>query len=311
MPRTQRATQRANGTASSSRRSSSTRRRNPRNEDSQPDNQPTNGDEEATTHSTHRRILFPILSPTPTTPTNTTTATTNPPNTNNSTNSSNNHPVHGDDNGNPPSNSRRTPPQSLLEAVRGSAVLPQPRMRMSVSEMRAVTHQIMDTLMRKNTREAYKYRILEFRGFCATIYNWQTECTRFTVTGEKLYQFMFYQVFRDQKTNNKKPGVFNVVDYDRLCDKYVAILDAHNGTISGNESAILDEMEPRNPLGFSSISTYRSAIRKLYDYQAEEGNGSNSLNWDTQICTTSIKNLLKIVQVSTTIVNRTVIQMNV
>ena len=232
-------------------------------------------------------------------------------NTNNSTNSSNNRSVHGDDDGNPPSNSRRTAPQSLLEAVRGSAVLPQPRMRRSVSEIRAVTHQIMDTLMRKNTREAYKYRILEFQGFCATIYNWQTECTRFTVTGEKMYQFMFYQVFRDQKTNNKKPGVFNVADYDRLCDNYVAILNAHNGTISGNETAILEEMEPKNPLSFSSISTYCSAVRKLYDYQAEEGNGSNSLNWDTQICTTGIKNLLKIVQVSIIVLNRTAIQMNV
>ena len=132
----------------------------------------------------------------------------------------------------------------------------------------------------------------------------QPECTRYTVTGEKLYQFMFYQVFRDQKTSHKHPGVFDELDYDRLGEKYLAILDDNDGTIIGHETEILEALEPRNPLGFSSVSTYRSAVRKLYDYQAEEGNGSNSLHWDTQICTRSVKNLLKIVQVSTTNMKR-------
>ena len=305
MPRTSRANPSPLRRSSSSSRRS--RGRNDNDGDALNGNRPTTARTENTPEANSRRILFPDISAlTPTTNTNnTTTAAQSTPNSRNPSNPNNpNEDEVTVNNNTPPSNSRRTQSQSLYSIARGTTELPQPRMRMSVTEMRAVTHQIMDTLMRKNTRDAYKYRILEFRGFCASIYYFQPECTRYTVTGEKLYQFMFYQVFRDQKTSHKHPGVFDELDYDRLGEKYLAILDDNDGTIIGHETEILEALEPRNPLGFSSVSTYRSAVRKLYDYQAEEGNGSNSLHWDTQICTRSVKNLLKIVQVSTTNLKR-------
>ena len=305
MPRSSRASSSSNRSCSSRRRTSTNAPRNEVNEE----------DDAREVVRVGRRVQFPVMTvlPPSTPPTNTATANTptnNSPTTTLSPNDDNddestmdNHstsPAHNQQAS--PSPRRTRAPQSLLAAARGQTSITNPTLptpRMTIGEMRAITHQIMDTLMRKNTRDAYKYRILEFRGFCATIYNFQPECTRYTVTGDKLYQFLFYQVFRDQKTNNKKPGVFNVSDYDRLEQKYVALLADNQGTIIGNERAILDQMEPDNPLGFSSISTYRAAVRKLYDYQAEEGNGSNSLNWDTQICTQGVKTLLKIVEVST------------
>ena len=64
-------------------------------------------------------------------------------------------------------------------------LLPTPPSVNDVSEMRALTNQMADTFMRKNTTDAYKYRMLEFRGFCQAVYFMEPLVKRFTITGHK------------------------------------------------------------------------------------------------------------------------------
>ena len=169
----------------------------------------------------------------------------------------------------------------------------------NIAELRALTNHCADSLMRKNTRDAYKYRILEFRSFCKLVYPHEPVEKQCAVDGNKLYRFLFFQVFRDQsRTKSLKPGEFDINLYHELDTKYTALLRPVNGKKrTGKE--ILEVMEPKNPLGYSSLITYRAAVRKLYDYQRQRSDGSIAPDrWDSDIMNASIKKLISLVQVS-------------
>ena len=169
----------------------------------------------------------------------------------------------------------------------------------NIAELRALTNQCADSLMQKNTRDAYKYRILEFCSFCKLVYPHEPVENQCAVDGNKLYRFLFFQVFRDQsRTKSLKPGEFDVNLYHELDTKYTALLRPVNGKkLTGKE--ILEAMEPDNPLGYSSLITYRAAVRKLYDYQRQRSDGSIAPDrWDSDIMNASIKKLISLVQVS-------------
>ena len=169
----------------------------------------------------------------------------------------------------------------------------------NIAELRALTNRCADSLMRKNTRDAYKYKMLEFRAFCHVVYPHEQVEVRYAVDSDKLYRFLFYQVFRDRKrTKHLKPGEFDFNLYTEVDQKYKVLLRENNGQ-KRTAAEILTEMEPKNPLGYSSINTYRAAVRKLYDYQRHRSDGTIApCKWDSEIMNPSNRKLFSLVEVS-------------
>ena len=169
----------------------------------------------------------------------------------------------------------------------------------NIAELRALTNRCADSLMRKNTRDAYKYKMLEFRAFCHVVYPHEQVEVRYAVDSDKLYRFLFYQVFRDRKrTKHLKPGEFDFNLYTEVDQKYKVLLRENNGQ-KRTAAEILTEMEPKNPLGYSSINTYRAAVRKMYDYQRHRSDGTIApCKWDSEIMNPSNRKWFSLVEVS-------------
>lgn len=148
-------------------------------------------------------------------------------------------------------------------------------------------------LRKDNTKKAYTPKVKEFKGFCDFLYPNDCVTFRYRVTYEKMYRFMFYQVFRNKKTT-KSAGVFNSEDYEEVLNKYNIVFNRVAATESG---ALTSEQhnslcDPTTPLGIAQINTYRSAIHGFWDFQFE--NKVNVTPW-TEIYSTSVKKLVKIV----------------
>ena len=110
---------------------------------------------------------------------------------------------------------------------------------------------------------------------------------------------MFYQSFREHRhTLGLKPGEFDVPSYKIFETKYQQLLEDRKAN-KITTLQLMEQLEPKSPLGFSSINTYRAAVRKLYEYQHERPDGSiDNARWESDIMIPDVRKLLKIVQVS-------------
>ena len=128
-------------------------------------------------------------------------------------------------------------------------------------------------------------------------FEWRAYCTYLSETGRnrsayvehmdanKVFNFMFYQVFRDQKrrggTKGGGLGACSPHDYEHVISTYSSYMNGQEGRIP----------DPEKPIGKAAIAQYRAALRKLHIWQV--ASNVTSLSWDF-VFTDQSRNLVTI-----------------
>jgi hypothetical protein len=122
---------------------------------------------------------------------------------------------------------------------------------------------------KKNTALAYDPKCEEFYRFCDYHSKHHPEALRYTVNANRLFAFLTYHAFREQRQRGGKKGrkneddenrnaEFDPQEYDRIIATYGA-LDLTNADVT--------IPDPANPIGADAMNTYKSAVRKIWESQ--------------------------------------------
>jgi hypothetical protein len=141
-----------------------------------------------------------------------------------------------------------------------------------------------------STSTIYDAKSQEYFGYCASLY--PNDRYASVLSQFKVYRFMFYQSFRDQKKRGGTRAAtqmngnnFVRSDYDSVMDKYdVYLSNNHDGSAPP---------EPTKPVGKQTIDQYKAVLRWIYKSQTAQR--VLSLVWD-QIWTLPCENLHKVVK---------------
>ena len=129
-----------------------------------------------------------------------------------------------------------------------------------------------NVLRRSNTLIAYDPKDAEYMAFCNAIFPSVDLAERYRVTANKVYNFMFYQVYRSKRKPGKGKKTMSESSAagtsptrtDRVngfsLSEYMEVMLYH-GTEEGAWKL------PNNPLGFSQINTYKASILRLFRTQ--------------------------------------------
>jgi hypothetical protein len=118
-------------------------------------------------------------------------------------------------------------------------------------------------------------------------YCYPTDYYNKVLDANKLYRFMFYQAFRNQKKRGGKGGTenrFDPADYEEITEKYQTWM-------LGNSNA--EPPEPNNPVQNSTMDQYKAVFRKVHKQQSAQRVTSSV--WE-QIWTLPLENLHKLVK---------------
>ena len=141
----------------------------------------------------------------------------------------------------------------------------------------------------ENTAAAYDPKAVEYEQFCNYQYAGSHVSSRYTVTTEKVFDFLFYQAFRDKYgRGGKKRGTgyhgFDPVDYTKVTTAYAAhMLEARRNPTT------FDIPDPKDPVGYDLVHTYKAVLFNIWCEQAAEG--ANSTTWEL-IYTARVKQLI-------------------
>ena len=73
----------------------------------------------------------------------------------------------------------------------------------------------------ENTRAAYDPKVTEFHEFCDKLFPSLSAASRYLVTPDKVYNFLFYQCYRTKrKTRKTSSNFFDYNDYQDVLAKY-------------------------------------------------------------------------------------------
>lgn len=116
-----------------------------------------------------------------------------------------------------------------------------------------------------NTAACYDPKINEYYGFCDHRYHNTTLDSRYTVTSEKLFHFLFYQAMRNKYERGgkkrKQPHGFDCSDYD-------AVINRYNEYDQMIRAGVLDQVpDPDDPVGYETVTTYKSVILNIWKGQ--------------------------------------------
>ena len=138
----------------------------------------------------------------------------------------------------------------------------------------ATVNDYAEQLTPANTKKQYDKKILEYYEYCEHLLG--TQDGRYHMTAMKLYRFMFYLSFREQKKrggrwSNPQP-VFDRSGYDALMARYYPPAVGQAPDIS------LLDITPKKPISKDTFNAYKAAMKK--EYQRQVANQRNSLSWD-------------------------------
>jgi hypothetical protein len=139
-----------------------------------------------------------------------------------------------------------------------------------------------------STSAIYDSKSNEYFGYCTSLY--PNDPYAKVLSQYKVYRFMFYQCFRDQKKRGGSKETrasgnnFVRANYDEVMAKYMAFLTSHDGSAPP---------EPANPVGKQTIDQYKAVLRWVYKTQTARR--VLSLVWD-QIWTLPCEQLHKVVK---------------
>ena len=167
----------------------------------------------------------------------------------------------------------------------------------TTQQLRRVVHHFKAQGDVENTRKAYDPKEKEYFAFCNHAYKEVDETERYIVDFDRLYRFLFYQAFRSKRSGKGKSRSstqtgFIPSEYDSI----LLILAQYGRDIDiaqASHAPIPELPFPEDAVGYSTLNTYRSTVRGIYEIQVE--NGDNTLLWDSQIHLKSVRNLFAIV----------------
>ena len=172
-------------------------------------------------------------------------------------------------------------PQTTVE-VGGSVLAMQQRVQSDTAGNKSV-----------NTAKAYGPKLLEFSGFCNHFYHDDGAGLARLVTEDKLYKFLFYQAYREQRKKGcKKNG-------ESVDDKFDP--NDYNSVVN-SDTATLERTTPTKPIGISLLVQHLNAIMNLLKQQREEENVNTRR--DDQVKTSKVNALVQHVQLRKVAVNR-------
>ena len=149
------------------------------------------------------------------------------------------------------------PPQSPAQSEATSTQTMSPQVDNSALEDAVMM--LVESTRPVNTQKAYRSRLNEYLAYCETVYAGQMNM--YTLKPGRVSRFIFYQVMRSQKKRGGRKAsshvVFDVEDYNKVMGQYGHHLE--------DVLHLLDP--PTNPIGFSSLTLYRAAIKTLFEYQ--------------------------------------------
>jgi len=142
-------------------------------------------------------------------------------------------------------------------------------------------HHIVCSNRNPNTERAYEPTEMEWRDYCDHRFCNTPPEYRYTVDKTRVYEFMLYQIFREQKghgqrlPNTNKRSSFNAAEFDQLIGRYSQQLQ------SANPTDWYDFQQPNDPLGFSQINIYKCALVNML--REQQALNVNNLSWTTDI----------------------------
>jgi hypothetical protein len=138
-----------------------------------------------------------------------------------------------------------------------------------------------------NSNDIYDNKTKEYFQFCD--YCYPTDNYNKVLEANKLYRFMFYQAFRNQKKRGGKRVTENSIRFDPV--DYNLITTKYQTWMLGNSN--VEPPEPALPVQNSTMDQYKAVFRKLHKQQsAQRVTGSH---WE-QIWTLPLENLHKLVK---------------
>ena len=112
-----------------------------------------------------------------------------------------------------------TPPVAAANVRTSPTATP----RTSVQNLQAVARVLNRGPKDSNTNKAYAPKMAEYRAFCDSVYAPLRPSLRYTVNPDRLYLFMFYQGFREKKSqggvNKGTSQGFDYADYLNVMQK--------------------------------------------------------------------------------------------
>jgi Centromere DNA-binding protein complex CBF3 subunit, domain 2 len=148
--------------------------------------------------------------------------------------------------------------------------------------MTEFVHNTRNTGRPVNSQRVYEPKINEFEQFCDL--NYSRDAYKYNVDNNKVYHFMFYQAFREQKKRggNKAQRAngsqFNQEEYKRI-----------TGSFFNNESEV-PYPSPKRPIMEATFAAYKAVIKSLHTEQRTRG--VCNIPWDL-IWTLDCSNLHK------------------
>ena len=123
----------------------------------------------------------------------------------------------------------------------------------------------------ENSRNVCNNKIAEFFQHCDLVY--PNDLYKYYLTFDKVYKFMFYQAFREQKkagttkANIKKGIFFNKEEFDAMVDEF-----AHT------PGHLVRRPTPKKPISESCCAQHKQVFRKIY--KVEIARGCQNKGWD-------------------------------
>ena len=138
-----------------------------------------------------------------------------------------------------------------------------------------------------NSNDIYDNKTKEYFQFCDHCY--PTDNYNKVLEANKLYRFMFYQAFRNQKKRGGKRVTENSIRFDPV--DYNLITTKYQTWKLGNSN--VEPPEPALPVQNSTMDQYKAVFRKLHKQQSAQR--VTSSHWE-QIWTLPLENLHKLVK---------------
>ena len=126
----------------------------------------------------------------------------------------------------------------------------------------------------ENSANQQDPKILEFFHFCDLVY--AHDPYKYTLSCEKVYRFMFYQCFREQKSKGGTKAMRAARAQGHYFD-HAAYQQVMQG-FDSEPGAMLNRPAPKKPIGKDTFSAYKAVFRKIYKVQIARK--VLSLQWD-------------------------------
>jgi hypothetical protein len=152
-----------------------------------------------------------------------------------------------------------------------AASLPNPEDVGVNSALEQAVLEMSESLWPSNTQKAFDPKIDEYFQFCNYVY--PHDLYRYNLSYDKVYWFMFYVAFRNNKTNAgtkesrkaRREAVKNGIHFDP--ESYNNVMSTFQGATTGAEITEADWPKPEYPISLLNFEQYKAVFRKIYKVQ--------------------------------------------